>query len=88
VSTLVHLFSIGTCTASLGTAAILPTSRFSFSMLGAVLAESFLFIYISGAGGALSYLLIGFWFVEEVGVRRGKKAFIVKRWGFGFLIGI
>jgi NADH-quinone oxidoreductase subunit L len=65
-------------------------SIFSFSMLGLVLSESLLFIYIFWElVGLSSYLLIGFWFEKKSAADACKKAFIVNRVGdFGFLIGI
>jgi NADH-quinone oxidoreductase subunit L len=65
-------------------------SLFCFSMLGLVLAESFLFIYIFWElVGLSSYLLIGFWFEKKSASDAGKKAFIVNRVGdFGMIIGL
>jgi len=91
VSTLVHLFSIGYMHGDPKYNRFFAyLSIFSFSMLGLVLAESFLFIYIFWElVGLSSYLLIGFWFEKKSASDAGKKAFIVNRVGdFGFLIGI
>ncbi|MHB1011893.1 MAG: NADH-quinone oxidoreductase subunit L [Desulfobacteria bacterium] len=91
VSTLVHLFSIGYMHGDPRYNRFFAyLSIFSFSMLGLVLAESFLFIYIFWElVGLSSYLLIGFWFEKKSAADAGKKAFIVNRVGdFGFLIGI
>ena len=91
VSTLVHLFSIGYMHGDPRYNRFFAyLSIFSFSMLGLVLAESFLFIYIFWElVGLSSYLLIGFWFEKKSASDAGKKAFIVNRVGdFGFLIGI
>jgi NADH-quinone oxidoreductase subunit L len=91
VSTLVHLFSIGYMHGDPRYSRFFAyLSIFSFSMLGLVLAESFLFIYIFWElVGLSSYLLIGFWFEKKSASDAGKKAFIVNRIGdFGFLIGI
>jgi NADH-quinone oxidoreductase subunit L len=91
VSTLVHLFSIGYMHGDPRYSRYFAyLSIFSFSMLGLVLAESFLFIYIFWElVGLSSYLLIGFWFEKKSASDAGKKAFIVNRIGdFGFLIGI
>ncbi len=91
VSTLVHLFSIGYMHGDPRYSRYFAyLSIFSFSMLGLVLAESFLFIYIFWElVGLSSYLLIGFWFEKKSASDAGKKAFIVNRVGdFGFLIGI
>jgi NADH-quinone oxidoreductase subunit L len=91
VSTLVHLFSIGYMHGDPRYSRFFAyLSIFSFSMLGLVLAESFLFIYIFWElVGLSSYLLIGFWFEKKSASDAGKKAFIVNRVGdFGFLVGI
>ena len=91
VSTLVHLFSIGYMHGDPRYSRYFAyLSIFSFSMLGLVLAESLLFIYIFWElVGLSSYLLIGFWFEKKSASDAGKKAFIVNRVGdFGFLIGI
>ncbi|MGB7632046.1 MAG: NADH-quinone oxidoreductase subunit L [Candidatus Deferrimicrobium sp.] len=91
VSTLVHLFSIGYMHGDPRYSRYFAyLSIFSFSMLGLVLAESFLFLYIFWElVGLSSYLLIGFWFEKKSASDAGKKAFIVNRVGdFGFLIGI
>ena len=91
VSFLVHLFSVGYMHGDPRYNRFFAyLSIFSFSMLGLVLAESFLFIYIFWElVGLSSYLLIGFWFEKKSASDAGKKAFIVNRVGdFGFLIGI
>ncbi len=63
---------------------------FTFSMLGIVLANNFLFMYIFWElVGLSSYLLIGFWYEKDSAANAGKKAFLTNRVGdFGFLIGI
>ncbi len=63
---------------------------FTFSMLGIVLANNFLFMYVFWElVGLSSYLLIGFWYEKDSAANAGKKAFLVNRVGdFGFLIGI
>ena len=65
-------------------------SLFTFSMLGIVLANNFLNMYIFWElVGISSYLLIGFWYEKDSASNAGKKAFITNRVGdFGFLIGI
>ncbi len=65
-------------------------SLFSFSMLGLVLANNFIQIYIFWElVGLCSYLLIGFWYEKPEASDAAKKAFVVTRFGdFGFLIGI
>src|SRR5437667_7080787 len=65
-------------------------SLFTFSMLGIVLANNFLELFIFWElVGVSSYLLIGFWFEKPAAADAGKKAFIINRLGdFGFLLGI
>ena len=91
VSSLVHLFSVGYMHGDPRYSRFFAyLSIFSFSMLGLVLSESLLFIYIFWElVGLSSYLLIGFWFEKKSAADACKKAFIVNRVGdFGFLIGI
>lgn len=91
VSTLVHLFSIGYMKddprysryfAYLG--------LFSFSMLGIVLTNNILLMYIFWElVGISSYLLIGFWYEKKSASNAANKAFILNRIGdFGMFIGI
>ncbi len=63
---------------------------FSFSMLGIVIANNFLFMYVFWElVGISSYLLIGFWYEKDSAANAGKKAFLVNRIGdLGFFIGI
>jgi len=65
-------------------------SLFTGSMLGLVMADSLLFLYLFWEGvGLCSYLLIGFWFHKPEAANAAKKAFIVTRIGdFGFLLSI
>ncbi len=65
-------------------------SLFTFSMLGIVLANNFVQLFIFWElVGVSSYLLIGFWFEKPSAADAGKKAFITNRLGdFGFLLGI
>ncbi|HYU18570.1 MAG TPA: NADH-quinone oxidoreductase subunit L [Chloroflexota bacterium] len=63
---------------------------FTAAMLGLVLANNLLTIYIFWEGVGLgSYLLIGFWYRKPEAAAAAKKAFVTTRFGdFGFLIGI
>lgn len=63
---------------------------FMSAMLLLVLADNFLLMFIGWEGvGLCSYLLIGFWYLEDVNANAGKKAFLVNRVGdLGFLIGM
>ncbi len=65
-------------------------SLFAFSMLGIVLANNFLMLFIFWELVAVSsYLLIGFWFEKPSAADAGNKAFIVNRVAdFGFILGI
>ncbi|MBN1366451.1 MAG: NADH-quinone oxidoreductase subunit L [Dehalococcoidales bacterium] len=65
-------------------------SLFTMSMLGLVMANNLLFMFIFWEMvGLCSYLLIGFWFHRPSAANAAKKAFIVTRIGdFGFLAGI
>ncbi len=65
-------------------------SLFTGSMLGLVLADNLIFLYLFWEGvGLCSYLLIGFWFHKPEAARAATKAFVVTRLGdFGFLAAI
>ncbi len=65
-------------------------SLFVASMLGLVLADNTLLLYITWElVGACSYLLIGFYYEERSAAEAAKKAFITTRLGdVGLLIGI
>ncbi|MDO8730676.1 MAG: NADH-quinone oxidoreductase subunit L [Candidatus Omnitrophota bacterium] len=65
-------------------------SLFAFSMLGIVLANNFVTLFMFWElVGASSYLLIGYWYEKPSAAAAGKKAFLVNRIAdFGFLIGI
>jgi NADH-quinone oxidoreductase subunit L len=91
ISSFVHLYSIkymeddkkyGRYYAFLG--------LFTFSMLGIVLTNNILLMYVFWElVGLSSYLLIGFWYENKAPQEAAKKAFLVNRVGdFGFLLGI
>lgn len=63
---------------------------FTFSMLGIVLADNLLLLFVFWElVGFSSYLLIGFWYQKDAAVIAGKKAFLFNRVGdIGFLLGI
>jgi NADH-quinone oxidoreductase subunit L len=65
-------------------------SLFMFSMLGIVLADNFVMMFIFWElVGVSSYLLIGFWYEREAAADACKKAFLCNRIGdAGFLLGI
>jgi len=63
---------------------------FTFSMLGIVISNNFLMMYIFWElVGISSYLLIGFWYEKDSASNASKKAFITNRIGdLGFFAGI
>lgn len=63
---------------------------FAFAMLGIVLSNNLIQIFIFWElVGLASYLLIGFWFDKNEAADAGKKAFLTTRVGdVGFLLGI
>jgi NADH-quinone oxidoreductase subunit L len=65
-------------------------SLFAAAMLGLVVANSLLLLFISWElVGLASYLLIGFWFHKPSAAAAAKKAFITTRIGdLGFLLGM
>jgi NADH-quinone oxidoreductase subunit L len=65
-------------------------SLFTASMLGLVLVDSLLIVFVFWElVGVCSYLLIGFWFHKPAAARAAVKAFLVTRLGdLGFLLAI
>jgi NADH-quinone oxidoreductase subunit L len=65
-------------------------SLFASAMLGVIVANSLLLLFISWElVGLASYLLIGFWFTKPSAAAAAKKAFITTRIGdLGFLLGL
>jgi NADH-quinone oxidoreductase subunit L len=63
---------------------------FTFAMLGIVLVDNLLLLFIFWElVGFSSYLLIGFWYNKSAAVAASKKAFLVNRVGdVGFLLGM
>ncbi len=91
VSLLVQIYSIGYMHEDDGfTRFFAFISLFSFSMLGIVISNNLLQLYIFWElVGLCSYLLIGFWYHKPEAADAAKKAFVVTRFGdFGFLLGI
>src|SRR5881296_2671869 len=89
VGALIHLFSVGYMHEDAGYARYFAyLNLFVFFMLMLVLGASFPVMFVGWEGvGLCSYLLIGFWFTEQINADAGKKAFIVNRIGdSGFLI--
>jgi NADH-quinone oxidoreductase subunit L len=91
VASVIHIYSWGYMAGDRGFSRFFAClSLFTFSMLGIVLANNFLELFIFWElVGVSSYLLIGFWFERPQAADAGKKAFITNRLGdFGFLLGI
>jgi len=91
VGLLIHIYSIGYMHDAKGFPRYFAKlSLFMFSMLGIVLADNFVQIFIFWElVGLSSYLLIGFDYDRVAAAEAGKKAFIVNRVGdFGFILGI
>ncbi len=91
VASAIHIYSWGYMSEDRGFPRYFAClSLFTFSMLGIVLANNFVQLFIFWElVGVSSYLLIGFWFERPAAADAGKKAFITNRLGdFGFLLGI
>lgn len=91
IATLVFTYSIGYMKTEEGYWRYFAgLALFLFSMLGIVLADNFLMMFIFWElVGLSSYILIGHYFKKDSAADASKQAFIVNRVGdFGFLIGI
>ena len=87
----IHIYSFGYMHADRSMSRFFAClSLFTFSMLGIVLANNFLMMFIFWElVGVSSYLLIGFWYEKPSAADAAKKAFFTNRLGdFGFLLGI
>jgi NADH-quinone oxidoreductase subunit L len=87
----IHVYSAGYMKGDPGVARYFAClSFFTFAMLGIVLANNFLMLFVFWElVGVSSYLLIGFWFERPSAAEASKKAFLTNRVGdFGFLLGI
>ncbi len=87
----IHIYSYGYMDADRSKARFFAfMSLFTFSMLGIVLANNFIELFIFWElVGVSSYLLIGFWFEKPSAADAAKKAFFSNRLGdFGFMLGI
>jgi len=87
----IHIYSFGYMHEDRGFSRFFAClSLFTFSMLGVVLANNFIELFIFWElVGVSSYLLIGFWFEKPSAADAAKKAFFTNRLGdFGFLLGI
>src|SRR5437868_11152214 len=91
VGALIHIYSLGYMRDDAGKSRYFAAlSLFMFSMLGIVLANNFVMMFIFWElVGLCSYLLIGHWFECDRAADAAKKAFITNRIGdFGFMLGI
>jgi NADH-quinone oxidoreductase subunit L len=91
VAALIHIYSYGYMAGDPGFSRFFAgLSLFTFAMLGIVLADNFIVLFISWElVGLASYLLIGFWYERPAAADACKKAFLTNRLGdFGFLLGI
>src|SRR2546430_11965922 len=91
VGSLIHIYSFGYMRDDEGKSRYFAAlSLFMFAMLGIVLANNFVMMFIFWElVGFTSYLLIGHWFERNAAANAAKKAFLTTRVGdFGFMIGI
>jgi NADH-quinone oxidoreductase subunit L len=91
IGAVIHVYSLGYMRDDEGKSRYFAAlSLFMFSMLGIVLANNFVMMFIFWElVGVSSYLLIGHWFERDAAADAAKKAFITNRLGdFGFMIGI
>jgi NADH-quinone oxidoreductase subunit L len=91
ISTLVHLFSMGYMKGDVRYSRYYAyLGLFSFSMLGIVITDNLLLMYVFWElVGISSYLLIGHYYEKKSASNAANKAFIVNRIGdFGMFIGI
>ena len=91
VGSAIHIYSLGYMKGDAGFSRFFAClSLFTFSMLGIVLANNFIQIFIFWElVGVSSYLLIGYWFEKPSAAEAGKKAFLTNRIGdFGMMLGV
>src|SRR5436305_2040765 len=91
VGSLIHIYSLGYMRDDEGKSRYFAAlSLFMFAMLGIVLANNFVMLFIFWElVGFTSYVLIGHWFERDSAAEAAKKAFLTTRVGdFGFMIGI
>jgi NADH-quinone oxidoreductase subunit L len=91
VGSLIHIYSLGYMRDDSGKARYFASlSFFMFSMLGIVVSNNFVMMFLFWElVGVSSYLLIGHWFERDSAAEAAKKAFLTNRIGdFGFMIGI
>ena len=91
VGGLIHIYSLGYMGSDDGKARYFASlSLFMFAMIGIVLANNFVMMFIFWElVGVCSYLLIGHWYERDAAAKAANKAFITNRLGdFGFMLGI
>ncbi len=91
ISFLVHLFSLAYMKGDVRFSRYYANlGIFTFSMLGIVLTNNYLLMYVFWElVGLSSYLLIGHWYEKKSASDAAKKAFVVNRVGdLGFFVGI
>src|SRR6266700_1156938 len=91
VGSLIHIYSLGYMRDDEGKSRYFAAlSLFMFAMLGIVLANNFVMLFIFWElVGFTSYVLIGHWFERNAAADAANKAFITNRIGdFGFMLGI
>ncbi len=91
IGSLIHIYSLGYMKEDEGQSRYFASlSFFMFSMLGIVLSNNFVMLFIFWElVGVSSYLLIGHWFGRDSAADAAKKAFLTNRVGdFGFMLGI
>lgn len=91
ISSLVFVYSVGYMREEEGYSRFFAgLSLFLFSMLGIVLADNFMMMFIFWElVGVSSYILVGHYYSKDSAADAGKQAFIVNRIGdFGFMLGI
>ena len=91
VGAVIHVYSLGYMRNDSGKSRYFASlSFFMFSMLGIVVANNFVMMFIFWElVGVSSYLLIGHWFERDRAAEAAKKAFLTNRIGdFGFMLGI
>src|SRR3989441_4847870 len=91
VGATIHIYSLGYMRDDEGKSRYFAAlSLFMFAMLGIVLANNFVMLFIFWElVGFTSYVLIGHWFYRDAAADAAKKAFITTRIGdFGFMLGI
>ncbi|MEP6777763.1 MAG: NADH-quinone oxidoreductase subunit L [Chthoniobacterales bacterium] len=91
VGLLIHIYSLGYMRDDAGKARYFASlSLFMFAMLGIVLANNFVMMFIFWElVGLSSYLLIGHWYERDSAADAANKAFLTNRIGdFGFMLGI